>query len=227
MALQRRFLTALGIEDEKVEEIITAHTETVNALKKERDDAKEEAEGIKAELAQLKKDAKRIPELEKELEEMKKAADEADEKNGENAWKVKYDAKVEELDALKAEFDKFKSDTTAKETKAAKEKAYKALLKEAGVSDKRLDAVIRVTDLDKIKLDKDGNIEGKDDHIKAVKEDWADFIPTETEKGADTATPPANTGGSAKTKDEIMAIKDRAERQKAIAENPKLFGLEE
>ena len=49
MALSRRFLAALGIESDKVEEIITAHAETVDALKAERDEFKADAEAYKAE----------------------------------------------------------------------------------------------------------------------------------------------------------------------------------
>ena len=37
MSLTRKFLSALGIEDDKVDEIISAHTDTVNALKEQRD----------------------------------------------------------------------------------------------------------------------------------------------------------------------------------------------
>ena len=33
MALTRKMLKAMGIEEEKIDEIIDAHTETVNALK--------------------------------------------------------------------------------------------------------------------------------------------------------------------------------------------------
>lgn len=227
MALTRRFLTTLGIEEDKVEEIISAHSETVTALKKERDDAKEEAEGFKSEVEKFKNEAKKVPELEKEVEDLKKAAEENEVENGENAWKVKYDAMKEEHDKLKTEFDTFKTETSAKETLAKKDKAYRVLLKKAGVSEKRIDAVMRVTNLEKVELDKEGNIKDEDAQEKSIKEDWADFIPTTSEEGAKTATPPANNGGSGKTKDEIMAIKDRAERQKAIAENPKLFGIEE
>ena len=36
---------------------------------------------------------------------------------------------------------------------------------------------------------------------------------------------PPGGGGTGKTRDEIMAIKDTAERQQAIADNPELFGL--
>ena len=227
MALTRNFLNALGIEEEKVEEIIKNHSETVTALKKERDDAKEQAENFKSEAEKLKGEAKKVADLEKKVADLEKAAEDYEKENGADAWKLKYEAMVEERDAVKAEFDTFKNETSAKETKAAKEKAYRSLLKEAGVSDKRIDSVIRVTDLEKVDLDKEGNVKDKDTHLESIKTDWADFIATKHEEGANTATPPANNGGSTKTKDEIMAIKDRAERQKAIAENPKLFGLEE
>ena len=43
MALTRKMLKAMGIEDEKIDQIIEAHTETVDALKVERDQYKEDA----------------------------------------------------------------------------------------------------------------------------------------------------------------------------------------
>ena len=57
MALTRKFLSALGIEADKVDEIISAHTETVEALKNERDTFKADAEkltGVQKELDDLK-----------------------------------------------------------------------------------------------------------------------------------------------------------------------------
>lgn len=182
MALTRKFLTALGLEGDKVDEIITAHSETVEALKDERDKARKEAEDFKTE-------ADKLPAMQKELEALKDAA----ERNGGNAWKVKYDAIVEERDKLKADFDEFKTSTTAKETKAAKEKAYRDLLKNAGVSEKRIDSVIKVSDMDKIDLDDDGKIKDTDKLTASIKEEWADFITSENTQGANTATPPANT----------------------------------
>lgn len=44
MALTRKFLKALGIEDDKIEQIVEAHAETVDALKDERDSYKAKAE---------------------------------------------------------------------------------------------------------------------------------------------------------------------------------------
>ena len=37
MSLTRKMLKAMGIEDEKIDQIIEAHTETVDALKEQRD----------------------------------------------------------------------------------------------------------------------------------------------------------------------------------------------
>lgn len=47
MALTRKLLRSMGIEDEKIDQIIDAHTETVNALKDERDGLKDAADRLK------------------------------------------------------------------------------------------------------------------------------------------------------------------------------------
>ena len=46
MSLQRKFLRALGIDDDKAEEIISAHVETVDALKNEIARYKEQADKV-------------------------------------------------------------------------------------------------------------------------------------------------------------------------------------
>lgn len=46
MALTRKMLEAMGIDPGKIESIIEAHSETVNALKQERDAYKEQAESV-------------------------------------------------------------------------------------------------------------------------------------------------------------------------------------
>lgn len=197
MALTRKFLSALGIEADKVDEIINAHAETVDALKEQRDS--------------YKADAEKVPALTKELEELK--AEIKDDNSGE--LQKKYDD-------LKAEYDKYKDEVKAKETQESKSKAYKAILKEANVSEKRIDAILKITDLSTIELDKDGNIKNHDDVIKSVQDEYSEFIQTTGTKGANPATPPAGTG-SKKTKEEILAIKDTAERQQAMLENKDLF----
>lgn len=131
-----------------------------------------------------------------------------------------------EYEKLKGEFDKYKTDVQAKETKALKEAAYRAVLKDANLSEKGIEKAIKYADWDKIELGEDGKLKGANDHIKAVREEWAEYVTTTTTTGAKTSTPPANNGGkTGKTKEEIMAIRDPAVRQAEIAKNPEAFGL--
>ena len=204
MALKRSFLSAMGIESDKVDEIINAHLETVDGLKAERDSYKEKADKYDAE-------KKKADELATENANLKKQVE------GDDSYKEKYDA-------LKGEFDKYKADVENEKTTSSKTKAYKAMLKEVGIADKRIDTVLKVTDLSKVKLAEDGSIEGVDDLKTKVAEEWADFIEKSATKGAGVAKPPVNKGGSgAKTKEEILKIEDATERQAAIAENIELF----
>lgn len=132
----------------------------------------------------------------------------------------------EEYKTLKADFDKYKAEVAKKETKAAKEAAYRAILKDANLSEKGIEKAIKYAEWDKIELEADGKLKGANDHIKAVKEEWAEYVTTTTTTGARTPTPPANNGGrTGKTKEEIMAIRDPAVRQAEIAKNPEAFGL--
>ena len=169
-SLTRKFLSALGIEPDKVDEIISAHVEVTDALKAERD--------------QYKADAVKLADVQAELDGLK--ADAA-KNGGKNPFEVKYNA-------IKEEFENFKADLAAKESKAAKESAYRALLKEAGISEKRIEAVLKVSDLDSVKLDGDGKIEGKEKLVEGIKTEWSDFITEPVQQGAQTAKPPASSG---------------------------------
>lgn len=200
MSLTRKFLSAFGIEEDKVDEIIKAHTETVDALKEQRD--------------AYKADAEKLPAVQKELDDLKAAA----EKGDKDPYKVKYEA-------LKEDFDKFKNEQKEKETHAKKESAYRALLEEAGISEKRIASVLKVSDVDAIEFAEDGKVKDADTLKASIKKEWEDFIVTKDTQGAPTATPPAGSGKTYKSKDEIMAIKDVKERQNAIAENHEMFGF--
>lgn len=197
MSLTRKMLKAMGIEEEKIDQIIEAHSETVDSLKADRDSYKEDAEKLK--------------DVQKELDDLKA--------KGDDGWKEKHDE-------LKAEFDQYKNDVQEKETKAAKEAAYRAILKDANLSEKGIEKAIKYAEWDKIELGEDGKLKGANDHIKAAREEWAEYVTTTTTTGAKTSTPPANNGGkTGKTKEEIMAIRDPAVRQAEIAKNPEAFGL--
>jgi hypothetical protein len=200
MALTRKFLTALNIDADKIDEIITAHSETVDALKAERDNYKAEAEANNEAKANADKLQKQVDELTEQVKA-----------NGKDAYKVKYEA-------VKEEFDDFKKAIKAEKTKAEKTDAYRKLLKEAGVADKRIESVLKVSDIDNLKINEDGTLDGADDLKKSIVAEWADFIEKTGVQGASTATPPTSTGNGAKTKDEILKIKDTTERQKAWGE---------
>lgn len=195
MALTRKMLKAMGIEEEKIDQIIEAHVETVD--------------GLKADIDKYKANAEKLPGVQRELDELKA--------KGDDGWKEKHDK-------VKKDFDDYKADITAKETRSAKEKAYKALLKETGVAEKYIEDVLGVAKLDDLEL-KDGKFTDAEKIAAAVKEKFSSFIVTTHTTGAATATPHTTSGATPKTKEEILAIKDGAARRQAMLENPRLFGI--
>lgn len=202
----KEILSKAGVDSEHmkdaVNEIIEGHTASIEALREERDTYKAQAQ--KAE------------DLQKQLEKAQKDLKDATSDEAENKYKTKYEM-------LKEEYKEYKKGIEEKATKDSKSKAYKELLKEAGISDKRIESVLKVSDIDSIEFDDDGNIKNKDELLNGIKEEWSDFIQTAGVQGANTDNPPANTGGQTMTKEDIMKIKDTSERQKAIKENIELF----
>lgn len=156
-----------------------------------------------------------------EIDTLKEQAQTADDKaTTAEKWQDKYNS-------LKADFDKYKGDVQAKETKAAKEKAYREALKDANLNEKGVEKALKYADWDKIELDEDGKLKDAKSHVKNAREEWAEYVVKNGQRGAETHNPPENGGGGRtyKTKDEIMKIADTVERQKAIADNHELFGF--
>ena len=183
MALTRKMLKAMELDDDKISQIIDAHQATIDEIASERDKYKADAEKYKA-------DAGKLAEIEKELVKAQAKAEEGEKTS-------------EKLKALQDEFNTYKADVDAKTTQAKKEKAYRSLLVEAGISDKRFDSIIKVTDLSSIELDDDGNVKDSKDIVNNIKSEWADFIVTAGKQGAKTPTPPANDPGKTFTRDDI------------------------
>lgn len=186
----KEILSKAGVEsdsmDAAVESIMTGHIASIDALREERD-------GYKA-------DAEKLPDIQKELDEAKKANEGAGESE------KKYNDLKKSYDDLKKEYEGYKSDQSAKAEKAKKDKAYRAMLKEVGVSEKRVDAIMKVTDLSEVKLDKDGAIEGVEELKESMKTEWADFITTEGKQGAGTPNPPAGKTDPPKGKSRAAEI---------------------
>lgn len=167
MALTRKFLEALGIEQAKIDEIISAHTEVTDSLKADRDSYKEKAE--------------KYDQTKTELDKVKSELD----KVSKDEYKTKYES-------LEAEFNKYKTDIAEKEVKGRKEEAYKKMLKEIGVNEKSIDAILKVKDLSTIKLDDKGEIVDVDTLKESEKKDWEGFIIESEVHGQNPSTPPDN-----------------------------------
>ena len=163
--------------------------------------------GLKDERDNYKAEADKAADLQKQLDE--KA-------NGEN-WQEKYEKEH-------TAFEDFKKQTAADAEAGRVRAAYRKLLSGEGISEKRIDSILKVTDISKMKLDKDGNLEGEEDLKKSINSEWGEFKTTVTERGATVEKPP-QIGKSTMTKEQIYAIEDKDQRQKAIAENHELFGF--
>lgn len=179
MALKRSFLKGMGLTDEQCDSIIEAHAETVD--------------GLKADLARYKETAGKAEQLQKDLE--KANADlESAKKDG---WKDKHDK-------VKKEFDDYKAGITAKETKAAKEKAVRAYYEGKKITGDNLAIAMRGSgaEIDGIELDGD-KIKDTAALDALVSGAFAKLVSTTTVTGATTATPPAQTPPKTFTRDEI------------------------
>jgi hypothetical protein len=188
-------LKAMGIEDEKIDQIIEAHTETVD--------------GLKADVQKYKGDAEKLPGIQKELDGLKA--------KGDDGWKDKHDK-------VKKEFDDYKADIEGKAAHAAKEAAVREYLKSKNISEDNLKLAMRslATEVDGAELDGDKLKDTKvfDDLLAG---DLKGLVTTTKEVGApNPKNPPTNTGGKM-TREDIMKISDRAERRAAIAQNMELF----
>lgn len=184
MSLTRRMLKAMGIEDEKVDQIVEAHRETVDKVQNDLDEANKA-------LAEAKKSEKRLIEVQKELDEMK------------NAEPDEYKSKYEQA---KKDFDAFKADIAKEKEANQKRDLYRDLLKSNGVDEKRIDAILRVTDLDSIKVE-EGAIADSDAVSEGIKKEWAGFIVNSGTKGAEVDNPPKPGDSDKSTEDNIKAVR--------------------
>ena len=153
--------------------------------------------------------------LEGEMESLldQKAEEAEDPEN----WKAKHDE-------LKLAFDNYRSEVEGRETTAKLRAAYRALLRLENVDERYHDAILRATDLSGLELQEDGTLKDAEALRTAICADWAAFVVTRGRRGANVSMPPRR-GPARMTRDEIMAIRDAGQRQKAMAENHELFGF--
>ena len=190
--LSRRFLATLGIEQDKIDEIIQQHTESIDGIKTERDT--------------YKKDAEKLVKVQEELD---KATETLKDFNKDNTFKVKYDA-------LKEEFDQYKADISSKETRDKKQSAFVEVLKSAGISEKRIPSILKVSKdtIDGIDFSEDGKVKNVEELTNTLKTEWSDFIVTTKETGTNISNPPSNNHNDKKLEDMSMEeyIKTRSKK---------------
>lgn len=159
---------------------------------------------LKEERDSLKEKADQVPDLQKQVE--------------------KLTGEAEDFAKERKSFEDYRSQVEQNENLAKVKSAFDRMLKEENYSDKWRERILESTNLSELKLGEDGKLVDEKNHRNAVNEKWSDVKTTVTEKGA-VVEKPLQTGKAMKSKDEIMAIQDTKERQKAIAENHEMFGF--
>ena len=174
MAFGRKFLAAMGIESDKIEQIIEAHIEVTDGLKADRDKYKEAAE--------------KLPGVQKELEDVTKERDDLKNKP-DDGYKEKYDKEHKA-------FEDYKNGIKAKELKAAKESAVRKYYEGKGIKDKSLDIAMRGSsaEIEALELDDTGTIKDTKALDDLVAGTFAGLVTTQRTEPANTSTPP--TGGT-------------------------------
>lgn len=194
MALTRKMLKGMGLNDEQIDSIIDAHTETVDVYKERLNESGDYK--------------KKFEDVQKELDELKN--------NGGDDWKEKHDK-------VKADFAEFKNSITKKETRAAKEKAVRAYFEKANITGKALEIAMRGCNAEIEAIELDGEKIKDEAGLKALVEgDFASLVGKQQNSGTPTPNP-AGDSGKGKTRAEILAIKDGAQRRQEIAANLNLF----
>lgn len=196
--LTRKSLKAMGLTDEQVDSIVEMHTETVD--------------GLKEKLKTVEDKAKTADDLQKELDGLKA--------NGGPDYKAKYEKEH-------SDFEAFKSEVTAKETKAAKEKAVKAYFEANNITGNNLAIALRGAkdEISGIELDDKGGIKDTKALDALVGGEFASLIVKSSARGANTATPPGSkSSGAPMTRADVYARDDNGrfkldatQRQDALA----------
>ena len=168
MSLTRKSLKAMGLTDEQIESVIEMHTETISGLKDKLDAVENNVETVE----KLKAD---VEKYKGELETAKQTI-----ADGEK-YKDMYESQ-------KAEYEKYKGNVTAKETKAAKEKAIKEYFKSKGINDDNMSIAMRgiKSEIDAAELDEKGKIKDIKVFDELIKGDYSRLISRTETKGADT-----------------------------------------
>jgi len=181
MALTRKFLKALNVEDAAIDEIINAHTETMDAIKSERDSEKAKADKLEA--------------LQKEYDAYKEKV------------KTEYVTKAD-FDKLTKEYSDYKSDISAKETKNAINGAVSAYLEGKNIKGNNLKLALMALEskMGGFELDDDRKLKDTKALDDLIAGDFKDLVSTQVKVGAEIPHGIENAGQAQKTQSRAAAL---------------------
>lgn len=136
----------------------------------------ETVDGLKDKLKAAEDAASKLEGVQKELDTLKAGDD----------YKAKYEA-------VKKSFEDYKADITAKETKAAKEKAVRAYFEEKKITGNNLAIAMRGAkdEIAAVELSDDGKITNTKALDALIGGEFAGLVVTSGTKGANPSTPPS------------------------------------
>lgn len=193
MALTRKFLKALGIEEDKIEEIITAHGETVAALKDEIDKAEQSAKDSAAAAEERDK-------LQKRVEALEKTSGDA--------------AKVQ------AEYDAYRQQVETDKANAGKKALIKKALEDAHANPAAIDLMLNTVKLDDVELDGEA-LKDAEAVLKPIREAHAGLFGTVQNQGTPPLNPPGGDGKMTRESFEKLPLSKRMEYINAHPEQQK------
>ena len=156
----------------------------------------------------------------KQYQKKVSAIDELNETIADLEAKATSNGAQEELDKLKQEFETYKNNIETEKTNATKSSTLREQLKAEGFNEKMIKLLEKNFDLETIEIEED-KIKGWEDMIKPIREEYADFIPKETQTGNPPATPPTNVSGKTYTTEMLksMSAQEIAKNYDAIRQN--------
>ena len=187
-------------ENVKIEEVADTITESAQ---KEIGKTFVPKEEFNSKNEELKASKSKLDEMQKQVSELSKTAEISEELK-------------KKLEDTEKEFEGFKSETQKREDERKKVGAIERGLRAANAADDAIDLLIGQFELDKISLDKKGNIVDWDDHLKPVQESRKTLFGTTTTTG-DKPPNPQDKGGAKTTKAQLIELYNKAEEKKDVA----------
>lgn len=210
-ATVREILSSAGVDAEHlssaVSKIIEGHVSSIEALRDEISEKKEEIEKYRKEADKVEGLNAKLDEANKKIEGMKD-----------------LETKAGDYEKLQKEFNDYKAEQDKKALEAKRTDLLKDLLKDMKIESEEGIKLGVKWYASKVEVDDNGKIANGKDLRKEIAEDLSSYISKTEEEGANTANPPANNG-KGMTIEQIDAIEDTAERQKAMAANLDLYGI--